>query len=594
MSGLLASDQLRTLRRAWRSATRAPGYADSHDSSIGLAGSFTIDPLVPYLGAFLVAAGEVAPKISLANYNQVLRVCFDRAAEFGDAKLDILILLWRLEDLGDPVDCKGIRDASEMLLRAIEHLRADFTGTILIGIPPRPRPVTDCLTDFSRPSELLELWYAQLTALSKLIRSHSGIYAFELEALVARLGESVALDYRTELLYRQPYGEHFYVACGEALCRLIKARKAEPKKCLVVDCDNTLWGGVIGEDGVGGVMLSDDFPGAAFRQFQKQLAMLRRSGVFIALNTKNNPDDVWEMFDDHSGMVLKRSDISAAKINWRPKSDNLREIAKDLNIGLDALVFIDDNKFEVEEVSTYAPEVTTFLVPEDLADLPVMMRKVAGFFDRLDITGDDRARTDMMHQEASRREFAQELAGEEFLSSLNLEVFIYPPTETDLARVAQLINKTNQFNTTTRRYTLEDVKAFVASESHDVLCATVRDRFGDYGLVGVVILSHAASSTEFDTLLMSCRVLGRGIETALISNGIRNAAERGLRAVRGFYIPTRKNGMVADLFERHGFSVTSEGTGDAEPSEWTRNVEGLDVPSFLAVRFDRPADPRSF
>jgi FkbH-like protein len=216
------------------------------------------------------------------------------------------------------------------------------------------------------------------------------------------------------------------------------------------------------------------------------------------------------------------------------------------------------------------------------------MRKVASLFERLDITGDDKARVDMMHQEASRRELAQELAGEEFLKSLDLEVFVYSPSETDLARVTQLINKTNQFNTTTRRYTIDDVKAFLASDSHDVLCATVKDRFGDYGLVGVVVLKHAAASTEFDTLLMSCRVLGRGIETALVSSGIRIAAERGLNNVRGFYIPTRKNGLVADLFERHGFSVAAEEEGGTKSTEWVRSVEDLDVPSFLTVRSSRP------
>jgi FkbH-like protein len=589
MSGVLASDELRAFRRVWRSAIQAPRDAGSTGGlRIGLASSFTVDALVPYLGAQLLAPEEAVPRIHLANYNQVLRVCFDRASEFGDAKLDLLILLWRLEDLGDPTDPAAIGDASAMMLKAIEHLRSDFDGTLLVGVPPRPRPVTDGLVELSRPSELTELWYAQQSAVARLTRRHSGIYALELEALIASLGEAVSLDYRTELLYRQPYTDHFYVACGKALARLIRARKAQPKKCLVLDCDNTLWGGVIGEDGVGGVMLSDDFPGSAFRQFQKQLAMLRRSGVFLALNSKNNPDDAWEMFDTHSGMILKRWDISAAKINWRPKSDNLREIAAELNIGLDALVFIDDNKFEIEEVNTHAPEVTTFLVPEELADLPLMMQKVAGLFDRLDITSDDRARVDMMRQEAGRRELAQELAGEEFLKNLSLEVFIYPPSETDLTRVTQLINKTNQFNTTTRRYTFDDVKAFVASGSHDVLCATVKDRFGDYGLVGVAILNHAAMATEFDTLLMSCRVLGRGVETALISNGIRIAAERGLNSVRGSYIPTRKNGLVADLFERHGFTVLPSESCDAAPSEWMRHVGELDVPGFITVRASRP------
>jgi FkbH-like protein len=422
------------------------------------------------------------------------------------------------------------------------------------------------------------------------LRKLVGVYAIDLEAIIASLGHPAALDHRKELLYRQPYSDAFHAACASAVVRVFKARASEPKKCLVLDCDNTLWGGVIGEDGVAGIELGEDFPGRAFLEFQRQVVALRNTGIFIALNSKNNPEDVWEMFDNHSGMVLKRTDISTARVNWKTKSENLKEIAKDLNIGLDALVFIDDSHFEIAEVRRNAPEVMAIQVPEDVADFPVLMKNVARLFDRLDITADDTARVDMMQQEMDRRQLAQSMTDADFLSSLGLEVFLYPPGATDLARVTQLVNKTNQFNVTTRRYALDDIASLVADAETDVYCATVKDKFGDYGLIGVGIVCHREGGiSEFDSLLMSCRVLGRGVETAMIAHAADLAAKRGAKELRGLYKRTRKNSMVADLFSRHGFTSPSGEMPDLAEVSWSRSTDPLAVPNYLAVRQQRPA-----
>jgi FkbH-like protein len=586
------SDRIKELHSSWRNFCRS-GQQDPKpvDSRLGLAGSFTVDPSVPFLGALLLEQGVAKPDIRVANFNQIARVCLDPASEFGDTALDAIVILWRIEDLADSSDISAVISARDTILSAIPRLREAFGGAIIVSLPPRPRPAQSGLAEFARSTNLEIAWFDTLSKTADLCRSLPNCYTVDLEAAITLCGERQATDHRKELLYRQPYTDALWAILSENIARIYRARRYEPKKCIVVDCDNTLWGGVIGEDGVGGVELSDDMPGSAFRLFQRQLVALRRSGIFVALNSKNNPDDVWQMFDQHSAMALKRTDISTSRINWKPKSENLREIAADLNIGLDALVFVDDSQFEIEEVRTHAPEVTCILVPEDIADLPVVMRETSRLFDRLNLTADDMARVDMMRQELERRDLSQKMTEAEFLASLELRVSLYAPDESDLARVAQLINKTNQFNVTTRRYSFAEVGEMARDGDTDVFCASVRDKFGDYGLVGVSIIKYSGKAAEADTVLMSCRVLGRGIETAMLSHALSLANARGAETLRGTYIPTRKNAMVADLFARHDFAPveTADAGTEGATTIWQRATAPLDVPSFLDVVRSRPA-----
>lgn len=592
------ADRLRDLNKAWRtfrksqanetSASVGPGGSGESDVNIGVTASYTIDPLVPYLGALLLESGVARPNIVCANYNQIVRTCLDPASEFGSQRLDAIVVFWRIEDIAAPQDSVQALESCQMMLSAVTQLRTQFAGTIILALPPRPRAHTEGIAEYSRVPALTLVWHRVLTEVSRMTKEFQGLYSIDLEAVIAAHGQPAALDHRKELLYRQPYTDVFHASCAEAVVRILRARRTEPKKCLVLDCDNTLWGGVIGEDGLGGIQLGEDFPGNAYRRLQEQIVVLRRSGVFIALNSKNNPDDVWEMFDTHDGMALKREDISVSKVNWRPKSENLKEIARELNIGLDSLVFLDDSHFEVEEVRAHAPEVTVVQVPEEVADIPQFMRSVARHFDRLDITADDRTRVNMMQQEIERRDLAQKMTEADFLATLGLEVYLYTPTDTDLARVTQLINKTNQFNVTTRRYLPEDVAGFVAASDCDIYCASVRDRFGDYGLIGVAIVRHGNTNSVFDTLLMSCRVLGRGIETTMIAHGLDLARGRGNAELAGHYIPTRKNAMVADLYERHGFVASAGGCSRDIETTWLRATSPLVIPAFLSVREQHP------
>jgi FkbH-like protein len=566
---------LRATRAAWLAHVRGRGDGEA-DLSVGISATFTADPLTPYLGGAALAAGYRRPEIALADYNQVHQTCLNPAQAFGGRSPEAIVLLWRIEDLAAGGDVAALADAGAGLIGMVRTLRDRHAGMIVLGLPPRPRPPEGRLVEFARLDGLERLWHRLCVEAGDLAAALGNVHVVDLEAVVSGIGAERAHDERKRLLYRQPYAEEVYEALAGRVLRLLSARRRAAKKCLVLDADNTMWGGIVGEDGVGGVAIGQDFPGSAFRDFQLQARELQRSGVFLAINSKNNLADVREVFDARAEMVLRWEDFSAVAVNWTPKSENLRTIARELNIGLDALVFIDDSHFEVAEVRAQTPEVTVLQAPADPAGLPALLRENAHLFDRLDITEDDRQRVGMMRQESERRQLSQTMSEAEFLATLGLVATIRTVTDADVARVTQLINKTNQFNVATRRYAVEEVEAMRRGGRHDLYCLFVADRFGDYGMVGVAIAERTDDEAFLDTLLMSCRVLGRGIETALISTVAAHQAERGARTIRGVYVPSAKNAMVADLFERHGF--------EREPGERAATGWRLDVSKRPAIQ----------
>ena len=508
-------------------------------------------------------------------------MCLDPVSCFGEAPLDVLVLLWRLEDLAPVPDPALAAIALDDLMMAIRALREKFSGTIILGLPPRPRPFAEGLTGFSRPTLWHSLWVRCLENVTTLAGEFRDIFTADIENEIAAKGVERSIDTRKELLYRQPYTDEMLFGLGEQIWRLVQARKLSSKKCIVVDCDNTLWGGIIGEDGLTGVELSCDFPGRPFVEFQRQLKALRDTGIFLAICSKNNPEDVDAMFSDHSGMVLARADISCFRVNWRPKSENIAEIASELNIGTDSILFLDDSSFEIEEVRSHLSAVTCIQIPADPENIPNVLKESGHLFDRVYITDDDRLRVDMFRVEQQRRNVEQKLTTKAFLSNLDLKVSISIPSAGDIGRVVQLINKTNQFNVTTRRYSIAEVGSMISSPDIDVFCAGVSDRFGTYGLVGVGIVRYNGGEAEIDSLLMSCRVLGRGVESSLIAHAVALAEQRGLAAISAKFIPSQKNGMVSGLFEAHGFTYLRDQPLGARL--YYRDTRPLELPVHLNV-----------
>jgi FkbH-like protein len=359
---------------------------------------------------------------------------------------------------------------------------------------------------------------------------------------------------------------------GELLARIIAAQRGLSKKCLVLDLDNTLWSGVIGDDGLQGIVLGEGSgTGEAHLALQRYAKQLRERGVILAVCSKNDPAIAEAVFRDHPEMLLKRSDIAAFVANWEDKAKNLARIAGQLNIGIDSLVFVDDNPAERARIRQSLPMVA---VPELPADAAYYARCLAdaGYFESIAFTGDDTQRAEQYSSNASRealRESSQNI--DDFLRGLEMSVTFGPFRPVDLARVAQLIAKTNQFNLTTRRHSLEDVLRFTGADGCLTLQFRLVDKFGDNGLVSVMILapdSLAPDLLEIDTWVMSCRVFGRQLEHEAMNIAVEAARAVGVRALRGDYIPTPKNGVVRELYPRLGFTGAPQASPDGAITRW--------------------------
>jgi FkbH-like protein len=542
-------------KTAWRQYQKQAG---TPDITVGLAASFTVDPIEPYLGAHLLGK-KLRPEFSQAPFNQLQQLCLNHQHAVGDP--DVIVMLWRIEDMFG-AQLAATLDAADALpallddicqfAASIAQLRRNFAGTLVVSTPPFPSlPGFDAL-ELASPA--MQVYTAVAQAWAQETAKIDRLRVLDMQALMSEHGARHANDARKWQLYRQPYSETFWQSIGTQAGRIIAAEKIAAKKCVVLDLDNTLWGGVIGEDGLVGIALGDDFPGRAFRDFQRYLMHLKSKGVMLAVASKNNPEDAYEVFDKHDAMVLSRRDIVAFEINWESKVESIKRIAAKLNIGLDALVFIDDNPKEIGEVQERLPAVTCILVPEELADLPALLAGT-DLFDTLHVSDEDRKRTEMIAADQQRSAVQETMSEEEFRKSLQLKIDIFAAEKQHLARITQLVNKTNQFNLTTIRRTQDEIEKLAASPGALVLGMNIADKYGDYGLVGVAILTKNGATADIDTLLMSCRVLGRGAEETFIAQIAQAAKFMGAACLRGKYVATAKNAMVAELYSRLGFAA---------------------------------------
>jgi len=327
---------------------------------------------------------------------------------------------------------------------------------------------------------------------------------------------------------------------------------------VAADCDNTLWGGIVGEDGRQGIQLDPhEYPGNIHHAFQRQLVQLVRQGVLLVLCSKNNEADVLEVIDQHPGCFIRREHLSGWRINWQDKARNLEELAAELNLGLDSFVFIDDSPVECGLVRQLLPMVDVLQAPKRVYRLPELLRDYSGFF-RLVVTEEDRRRT-AQYQAQRQREAERSHAGSltDYLAGLGLVAEIGPALAEEVPRVAQLTQKTNQFNLTTRRYGEGEIARLHEDPDSLVLCLKAQDRFGDYGLTGVAIVVRKDKSAEIDTFLLSCRILGRRLEDVFLNRVLAAAlAAWPVESASAEYLRTRKNAQVADFYERLGFRTT--------------------------------------
>jgi len=386
----------------------------------------------------------------------------------------------------------------------------------------------------------------------------------DLDALQASCGREKFSDAKLYYIARMPISVDVLPAVAKRVVDMVQALRGTVKKCVVLDLDNTLWGGVIGDDGLGGIQIGELGTGHAFSDFQAWLKELKNRGMLLAVCSKNNEPAAKEPFEKHPEMVLRLEDFSMFVANWEDKASNIRRIQKTLNIGMDSLVFLDDNPFERNLVRSMIPEITVPELPEDPAMYLTYLREL-GLFETASYSTVDANRTKQYREQAERAVFEASFQSyDTYLEGLAMKAVAAPFDAFHYPRIAQLTQRSNQFNLRTVRYTEAEIEAIAADDSHICLYFMLKDKFGDHGLISVVILDKQPDSLFVSEWLMSCRVLKRGMEEFIINKIVQTAAEAGFRKVTGEYIPTPKNAMVKDLYEKMGFARAGENRFEAD------------------------------
>lgn len=344
------------------------------------------------------------------------------------------------------------------------------------------------------------------------------------------------------------------------------------KKCLVLDLDNTLWGGVLGEEGIEGIQIGGDYPGKAFLYWQEALLQLAKNGVILTVCSKNNEQDVLDVWDRNPYILLKKDTFSAYRINWQDKATNIKELAEELNIGLDSFVFVDDNPTERELIKQVLPMVAVPDFPEQPYMFPEFFKQlVEDYFKVYSITDEDKKKTEQYKANAARANAQASFADfDKFLESLNIQIAIESANEFNIQRIAQMTQKTNQFNLTTKHYTDTDVRGFV-EDGWKIWCISVADKFGDNGITGTIMID----GNRIDTFLLSCRILGKGIEIAFAKKIFSMLLNAGITELGATYIPTAKNAQVKDFYERCGFICLDE--NEEGKKNYTINLVNTDL-----------------
>jgi FkbH-like protein len=430
--------------------------------------------------------------------------------------------------------------------------------------------------------------FRKLVNLELGLNAPSYVHVCDVEFLAHRIGGTRAEDARGWFESKQQFSPDMTLAVAREVAHIVGGLRRPPRKVLAVDLDNTLWGGVVGDDGVEGIEIGTTSPrGEAYRAFQSHLLGLSRRGLLLAVCSKNDHDKAMEPFQRHPEMVLRPEHFVAFKANWDPKPDNLRAISDELGLGLDSFAFVDDDPLQVDMVERYTPEVAAVLLNPDPA-ARVRQLEDCRLFEPQSVTREDASRTESYRVRAAQSERLAVISDlGAYLSELEMVARVRGFTEVDVPRISQLINKSNQFNLTTRRRTEAEVRALVGDPAYLAFSVRLSDRFSDHGLISVVIARLEGPSATIDTWLMSCRVLQRRVEEEALNQLAHAAAAQGCETLSGSYLATPKNEMVRELLPRLGFVLVVK---ERERSDYRLDLRNY-TPVATGIRVVRDVVP---
>ena len=549
---------------------------------IALLSNFTWQPLDLYLRIDSIREG-LLPHLYLAPYDQYWQEIGDAQSGLYSFQPEVVILALHGKDYFKEIFERGANqpDRSERLLeqkiselvRLLETLAARFPLVIVPNFC-KPSRTFEGLLGAKLKNGTKNLFNQANALLVKGAGNYDNLQIMDFEGFVIRHGEAQVFDERLWYASKNPFRREIWPVLSREYLRFIKAFKGLTRKCLALDLDNTLWGGILGEDGPEGIKLGPGGEGEAFLDFQREILNLTKQGILLAINSKNNEKEVWEVFKKHPHMVLKKEHFAAWKINWKDKASNLKALAEEMNLGLDSFVYLDDHPAEVEWIKENLPEVLAVTLPSDPAQHVKVLHEL-DCFEKLSLTEEDKDRTKMYWAESQRKDLKHQAPSlEDFYRHLQMAVCIKEMDSFSKPRVVQLLARTNQFNMTTKRYTDKEIESMGKDSCYLILTLGLQDRFGDSGMVGLMIVKKENPAWRIDSLLLSCRVLGRHLEKDFLSYLIKRAKEEKIEEVRAQFVPTKKNEMARDFYRTNQFQEISSQEGTTEWSLKVNNWQG--------------------
>lgn len=527
---------------------------------IKVLSNITCNQLSATLSYHLMQQG-VNPVIGFGNYDNIVQDSFNLQEQ------QLVIVHYELLNVVGKTDCY-VEDLSDEQIEEIASSLEGELGMVLQNLSKIPCVLFDSFNAGAISiSPLRRNRFAELARrLNQFIEENkcSNTYLIDTNAIFNRIGAGNALDFKlynlSKTLYTISYWREYVYLVSPVLLKVT----GKAKKAVIFDCDNTLWKGILGEDGYDGIDMSEHSKiGGIYHQVQNMAVWLSKHGILIGLCSKNNPEDVADVIERHPDMALENENIVITQVNWNDKASNLRSIAETLNIGLDSLVFVDDSDFEINLIKEQLPQVLCMQVPEAIYDYPAKLGEIINTYFFFSDSKADLDKTNQYKQQAERAKQKGKFTDiTDYLRSLEMEVTFGVDKAEEAERVAQLTQKTNQLNVCTTRYTQAQIEAIKESRNQSYISLSVKDKFGDSGLTGVAIVSYVDGKGRIDDFLMSCRVMGRNIEFSFVDYIMFFLIGHGCKIVETQYIPTQKNKPVSDFFEKCGFPVVFEKEGE--------------------------------
>ncbi len=532
--------------------------------NVAILSSFTIKGLEDIIKV-KCHENKVSSKTYLAGYNQYQQEILNEKSQLYKFKPDIVfIILDTRHILGDlfysPYNVtqnerkETIENKSNEIIRLILKLSKNTESKIIFSNFSIPTYSPYGIYEGKEEYGIKQMINDINNKIQDVFKNENSVYVYDFNSFITKFGEKNIFDFNYYYSGDVKIAFDFLPYLAEDLIGYIKPILGLNRKCIVLDLDNTLWGGVIGEDGFNKIKLGQDVKGKAFLEFQKVLLALHQRGIILAINSKNNPEDALQVIKEHPNMILKEEHFAAMRVNWNDKISNIKEISQELNIGLDSMVFFDDDPINREIMKQVIPEVHTVDLPKNPSTYVSILQDMNDFH-VLKITDEDKKRGKMYFQQRERKEFKNEATNlEEYLDNMKISINIKKGDKFTIPRISQLTLKTNQFNLTTNRLQEEDLIEICKDEKMIVSCIQVKDKFGDNGITGAYIIEkNSTKEWKINSFLLSCRVMGRDIEKAMMSHIIELAKNENVEKIIGEFIPTKKNKPCENFLTDCGF-----------------------------------------